>query len=57
MTPSIISDNILDVLHIPKGYITSVQSLTEDAKLLVMSDYGLQEINDEFKFSSDYFIE
>jgi hypothetical protein len=38
----------LDVLHIPPGYISSIQSLEGNSKLLVMSDYELNEINDEY---------
>ena len=46
----------LDVLHIPQGYVSSIQSLEEGSKLLVMSDYFLGEIQDEFRFDTDYFI-
>ena len=45
----------LDVLHVPSGYITSIQSLIENSKLVVMSDYLLGEINDEYRFDIDYF--
>jgi dTDP-4-dehydrorhamnose 3,5-epimerase-like enzyme len=40
----------LNVLHIPGGYITAIQSLEPSSKLLVMADYFLGEINDEFRF-------
>jgi dTDP-4-dehydrorhamnose 3,5-epimerase-like enzyme len=46
----------LDVLHVPKGYISGIQSLVEGSKLLVMADYSLNEISDEFRFPFDYFI-
>ena len=46
----------LDVLHIPQGYVSSIQSLEEGSKLLVMSDYFLGEIQDEFRFDTHYFI-
>lgn len=52
-----ISNDTLDILHIPGGYISSIQSLVNGSKLLVMADYKLNEIDDEFKFSSDYFTE
>jgi dTDP-4-dehydrorhamnose 3,5-epimerase-like enzyme len=45
----------LDVLHIPQGYISSIQALEPEAKLLVMADYLLGEINDEYRFDADYF--
>jgi hypothetical protein len=45
----------LDVLHIPAGYISSIQALEEESKLLVMSDYHLGELNDEFRYPTDYF--
>ena len=45
----------LDVLHIPSGYISSIQSLTNNSKLLIMSDYGLNKIEDEYRFPINYF--
>lgn len=51
----IIDSEKLDILHIPKGYITSIQSLSDKSRLLVMADYSLNEISDEFKFPLDYF--
>lgn len=45
----------LDVLHIPGGFISSIQSLVENSKLLVMADYPLGKIKDEFRFETDYF--
>lgn len=50
-----ISSQKLDVLHIPAGYISSIRSLTADAKLLVMADYLLGEIKDEYRYDSGYF--
>lgn len=47
----------LDVLHIPPGYVSSIQSLEPDSKLLVLADYSLGEVKDEFRFESDYFQE
>lgn len=51
----ILDSENLDVLYVPKGYISSIQALSIGSKLLVMSDYRLNEINDEYRFSSDYF--
>lgn len=45
----------LDVLYVPSGYISSIQSLEKDATLLVMSDYLLGEVSDEYRFEADYF--
>ena len=44
-----------EVLHIPNGHITCIRALTEQAKLLVMSDYLLGETNDEVRFSLETF--
>jgi dTDP-4-dehydrorhamnose 3,5-epimerase-like enzyme len=46
----------LDILHIPAGYISSIQALEERSKLVVMADYYLGELNDEFRYPTDYFI-
>jgi dTDP-4-dehydrorhamnose 3,5-epimerase-like enzyme len=46
----------LDILHIPAGYVSSIQALEEKSKLVVMSDYHIGEIRDEFRYSADYFI-
>lgn len=45
----------LDVLHTPAGYVSSIQSLEEDSKLLVMADNLLGELDDEYRYASDYF--
>lgn len=45
----------LDFIHIPSGYITSIEALYDNSILLAMSDYLLNEINDEYKFSNNYF--
>ena len=45
----------LDVLHIPAGYVSSIQALEEKSKLVVMSDYFIGEIRDEFRYPADYF--
>lgn len=45
----------MDVIHVPPGYISSIQSLETNAKLLVMADYLLGEIQDEFRYDIDYF--
>jgi dTDP-4-dehydrorhamnose 3,5-epimerase-like enzyme len=45
----------LDVLHIPQGYVSSIQSLEEGSKLLVMSDYLMGEVKDECRYAANYF--
>lgn len=44
-----------DVLHVPNGYITSIQALDENSKLMAMSDYLLGEVKDEYRFDIQYF--
>lgn len=51
----ILEANQLDILHVPKGHISSIQSLESNSRLLVMADYLLDEIKDEFRFDADYF--
>jgi dTDP-4-dehydrorhamnose 3,5-epimerase-like enzyme len=51
----IVNAETLDVLHVPQGYVTSIQALKEGAKLLVMADYLLGTIQDEYRFDIDYF--
>jgi dTDP-4-dehydrorhamnose 3,5-epimerase-like enzyme len=45
-----LNSNKLNVLHIPPGYVTAIQSKEENSRLLVMADYLLGEIKDEFRF-------
>ena len=45
----------MDVLHVPSGYVSSIQSLEKSSKLLLMSDYLLGEINDEYRYDINYF--
>ena len=45
----------LDMIMVPQGYVSSIQSLEEGSKLLVMADYLLGEVNDEYRFEGDYF--
>ena len=52
----ILDSATLDVLHIPAGYVSSIQALEEKSKLLLMSDYQLGESNDEFRYPTNYFI-
>ena len=51
----ILEDKKMDILHLPNGYVSSIQSLEDNAKLLVLSDYMLGEIVDEYKLDPNYF--
>jgi hypothetical protein len=51
----ILFSNSMNILQIPKGFISSIQALEKSSKLLVMSDYSFGEINDEYRFDIDYF--
>ena len=45
----------MDILHVPSGYVSCLKSKELNSKLLAMSDYGLLEISDEYRFEIDYF--
>ncbi len=53
----LLTDDVLTYLHIPAGCITAIQSKSLDSKLLVLADYGLGEIADEYRFDLNYFNE
>lgn len=45
----------LNVLHIPAGYVTCIKSKVLHSKLLVLADYLINELKDEYKYPSNYF--
>jgi dTDP-4-dehydrorhamnose 3,5-epimerase-like enzyme len=45
----------LNVLHIPAGYISSIQAIEENSKLMVMANYFMGEIKDEYRFDVNFF--
>lgn len=45
----------LDVLHVPNGFVSAIQALEDYSKLLLFADYDLNQLQDEFRFPSDYF--
>jgi len=45
----------LDVLHIPAGYVSSIQSLAAGSKLLVQADYLIGANEDEYRYECGYF--
>lgn len=52
-----INDINLDVLHVLSGYINCIQSIEKGSKLLVMADFLLWEVRDEYRFDLDYFLQ
>lgn len=50
-----LQDDVLTYLHIPSGCITAIRSKEKRSKLLVLADYELGEINDEYRYNLDYF--
>jgi dTDP-4-dehydrorhamnose 3,5-epimerase-like enzyme len=51
----VLEASTLDVLCLPKGYVSSIVAKEKNSKLLAMSDYSLGEIDDEYRFAPDYF--
>ncbi|QFG54426.1 sugar epimerase [Chryseobacterium sp.] len=51
----VLESDTLDILHVPPGYISSIQARGEDAVLLVFADYELGVSQDEYRFPADYF--
>lgn len=51
----IVNAKTLDVLHVPQGYVSSIQALEKESKLLVMADYLLGAIQDEYRYDINYF--
>ncbi|MFC6267724.1 WxcM-like domain-containing protein [Frigoriflavimonas asaccharolytica] len=52
----ILSSHTFDILHVPQGFISSIQALEEKSKLLLFSNFELNEIEDEYRFANDYFV-
>lgn len=46
----------LDVLHVPPGFVTSIQAAESGSRLMVFADHQLNEVRDEYRFPKDYFI-
>ena len=51
----LVQSKTLDILHVPKGYISCIQAIEEGSKLLVMGDYLMGEIEDDYRFDLNYF--
>ncbi len=50
-----LNSDVMNVLHVPSGFVSSIISKEPDSKLLVMSNYVIDEINDEYRYDIDYF--
>jgi dTDP-4-dehydrorhamnose 3,5-epimerase len=43
-----------EILHVPGGFVTGIKSITEDANLLVFSDFSLAESQkDDYRFDKE----
>ena len=51
----LLQSKTLDILYVPKGYVSSIQAIDEDSKLLVMADYLMGEIEDDYRFDLNAF--
>jgi len=45
----------MDVLCVPEGFISKIQAVEPNSKLLVMADYLIGEVKDEYRYALDYF--
>jgi dTDP-4-dehydrorhamnose 3,5-epimerase-like enzyme len=50
-----LSSDKMNVLHVPSGFVSSIRSKESASKLLAMSNYGIGEIKDEYRYEIDYF--
>ena len=50
-----LSSDKMNILHVPPGFVSSIRSKGPAYKLLAMSNYGIEEIKDEYKYEKDYF--
>lgn len=50
-----LNDESLTYLHVPSGCVTAIQASEPESKLLVLADYAIGEIQDEYRFPLDYF--
>ena len=50
-----ICNKTLDVLYVPNGYVSCIKAMEKDSKLLVMANYLIGEIEDEYSYDFNYF--
>lgn len=47
----VLSSDFVQVLHIPGGYATGFQALNSDSKMMIFSNFTLEDsVNDDFRF-------
>lgn len=51
----LLKDETLTYLHVKAGYVTAIQALQENSKLLVLADYALGEVQDEYRYDLECF--
>jgi dTDP-4-dehydrorhamnose 3,5-epimerase-like enzyme len=51
----ILTDQEMSYLSVPPGCMTAIKALDLNSKLLVMSDFRLGEVQDEYRLPCDYF--
>lgn len=55
ITKHILNTDSLDYLNVPQGHITAIQALEYNSKLLIMTDYLLGELQDDYRYPVAYF--
>ena len=46
-----------EILYMPSGYVNGFKALQTDSKLMIMSNYGFNEVeNDEFRFDKNKWV-
>lgn len=50
-----LSSDKMNILRVPPGFISSIRSKEPASKLLAMSNYGIGEIKDEYRYEINYF--
>jgi hypothetical protein len=56
ITKYLLTEEAQTYLHVPTCCITAIQAKEYSSKLLVLSDYSLGEIVDEYRYPIDYFL-
>lgn len=52
-----ISDDDMQILHVPIGFGTAFRALEANSELLVYADYGIENAsNDDHTYPLDYFV-
>ncbi|WP_326984840.1 WxcM-like domain-containing protein [Chryseobacterium sp. MYb264] len=50
-----LSSQSFNILHVPRGFATAIQAKEDNSKLIVMADYLMGELKDEYRFEINYF--